>query len=61
MNTLGNALSGGNIGDVLGYFKNGQSASPALVTDAAGNYASEGLPADQANNVAKEVVPQTMN
>ena len=66
VNTLKNALSGGNVSDVLGYFKNGQSAAPALVTDATGNYASElqsklGLPADQANEVAKKVVPNTMD
>ena len=66
ISTLKNALSGGNINEVLGYFKNGQSASPALVTDATGNYASElqskfGLPAEKANEVAKEVVPNAMN
>lgn len=65
-NTLKNALAGGGIKEVLGFFKNGQSAAPALVTDATGNYASElqsklGLPADQANEVAKKVVPGTMD
>ena len=66
IDTLKNALSGGNLNEVLAYFKNGQSAAPALVTDATGNYASElqskfGLPADQANDVAKQVVPNAMN
>jgi hypothetical protein len=51
MQTLQNALSSGNIDDVLGYFKNGQSAAPALVNEATGNYASE--------LKAKWVSPQT--
>jgi hypothetical protein len=41
MSTLQNALSGGKISDVLGYFKNGTSASPEIVQEATSNYAND--------------------
>ena len=66
MDTLKNALSGGNINDVLGYFKGGAAAAPNLVQEATGNYAQNlqnklGIDAGQAQSVAGKVVPQTMN
>lgn len=66
MATLQNALAGGKLNDVLGFFKNGSSGSPEIVKEATGNYANNlqtklGLDASQAQNVANEVVPQTMN
>lgn len=65
MSTLQNALSGGKINDVLGFFKNGRSGSPEIVQEATTNYASDlqtnlGLNTEQANEVASKVVPQTM-
>ena len=64
--SLQNALSGGKITDVLGYFKNGSNASPEIVQEATNNYANDlqtkmGLDAQQANNVASKVVPKTMD
>jgi hypothetical protein len=66
MSTLQNALSGGKINDVLGYFKNGSSASPEIVQEATNNYANDlqnklGLGAEQAQTVANNVVPKTMD
>jgi hypothetical protein len=65
MGTLQNALSGGKINDVLGFFKNGSSGAPEIVQEATNNYASDlqtnlGLNTAQANEVASKVVPQTM-
>jgi len=65
MATLQNALSGGKITDVLGYFKNGKSGSPEIVKQATDNYASDlqnkiGLNPQEANKVANDVVPPTM-
>ncbi len=65
MSTLKNALSGGRLNDVLGFFKNGQQGSPQLVQEATDNYAQELqskmhlAPAD-ANKAAANLVPQTM-
>jgi hypothetical protein len=64
--TLQNALSGGRLNDVLGFFKNGDSGSPELVQEATGNYAQDlqnklGLDPTEAQSVANKVVPQTMN
>jgi hypothetical protein len=66
MSTLQNALSGGKINDVLGFFKNGRSGAPEIVQEATTNYASDlqiklGLNTEQANEVANKVVPQTMD
>ena len=66
MDTLKNALSGGKINDVLGYFKNGGSASPEIVQEATQNYSTElqnkfGLDAGQSMEVANKVVTQTMD
>ena len=64
--TLQNALSGGRLNDVLGFFKNGNSGSPQIVQEATGNYAQDlqnklGLDPAEAQSVAGKVVPQTMN
>ena len=65
MATLQNALSGGKIQDVLGYFKNGGNQSP-IVQEATGNYAKDlqqsiGLNESEAQNAAQKVIPQAMN
>jgi hypothetical protein len=65
MGTLKNALAGGRINDVLGYFKNGQQGSPELVQEATNNYAQDlqnklGLAPEEANKTAANLVPQTM-
>ncbi len=65
LGTLKNALAGGNISDVLGYFKNGGQGSTSLVQDATNNYAQDlrnrfGLDPTEANNTASKVVPKTM-
>lgn len=64
--TLQNALSGGRLNDVLGFFKNGDSGSSEIVQEATGNYAQDlqnklGLDPTEAQSVANKVVPQTMN
>jgi uncharacterized protein YidB (DUF937 family) len=64
--TLQNALAGGKITDVLGYFKNGSQASPQIVQQATDNYANDlqtkmGLDAHQAKDIAGNVVPKTMD
>ena len=66
MSTLQKALAGGKITDVLGYFKNGNSASPEIVKDATDNYANDlqtklGLDTEKAQEVANKVVPKTMD
>jgi uncharacterized protein YidB (DUF937 family) len=66
LSTLQNALSGGRLNDVLGFFKNGNSGSPEIVQEATGNYAQDlqnklGLDPTEAQSVANKVVPQTMN
>jgi uncharacterized protein YidB (DUF937 family) len=66
LSTLQNALAGGKINDVLGYFKNGSKASPEIVQQATNNYANDlqskiGLDTQQAQNVANNVVPKTMD
>jgi hypothetical protein len=66
ISTLKNALSGGKINDVLGYFKNGGSGSNEIVKEATGNYAQDlqtkmGLNETEALDVANKVVPKTMN
>ncbi len=65
MSTLKNALSGGRLNDVLGFFKNGQQGSPQLVQEATDNYAQElqskmHLSPAEANKAAANLVPQTM-
>lgn len=65
MSTLKNALSGGRLNDVLGFFKNGQQGSPQLVQEATDNYAHElqskmHLAPAEANKAAANLVPQTM-
>src|SRR5687767_14934375 len=57
LDTLKNALAGGRLNDVLGYFKQGKAGSPGLVREATDNYASElqnklGIPATTANQTA---------
>ena len=64
--TLQGALSGGNLNEVLGYFKGGGAAAPGLVEKATGNYAQDlqnklGLNPTEAQSVAEKVVPGTMN
>ena len=41
LGTLKNALAGGNVNDVLGFFKNGRQGSPELVQQATNNYAQD--------------------
>jgi len=65
MSTLKNALSGGRINDVLGFFKNGRQGSPELVQQATDNYANDlqnklGVAPAEANKAAAALVPQTM-
>ncbi len=65
MSTLKNALSGGRINDVLGFFKNGKQGSPELVQEATDNYANDlqnklGVAPAEANKAAAALVPQTM-
>ncbi len=64
--TLQNALAGGRITDVLGYFKNRGGNENPIVKEATGNYANDlqaklGLDRPAAEDVANKVVPQTMN
>jgi uncharacterized protein YidB (DUF937 family) len=66
LSALKNALSGGRLNDVLGFFKNGSSGAPEIVQEATGNYAQDlqsklGLDAAEAQSVASQVVPETMN
>lgn len=66
MSTLQNALSGGRLNEVLGFFKNGGAGSHDIVQEATGNYAHDlqdkfGVNAAEAQSVANQVVPQTMN
>ncbi len=65
MATLKNALAGGRLKDVLGFFKNGKQGSPELVQEATDNYAQNlqnnlGLAPAEANKTAAGLVPQTM-
>ena len=65
MTTLKNALAGGRLNDVLGFFKNGKQGSPELVREATNNYAQDlqnnlGLAPAEANKAAAGLVPQTM-
>ena len=41
MATLQNALAGGKLNDVLGFFKNGSSGSPEIVKEAVNGYVSD--------------------
>ena len=66
LGTLKNALSGGRLNEVLGYFKGGASTSPEIVEEATGNYAQDlqnklGLDPAEAQSVANKVVPHTMD
>ena len=66
VDTLKNALSGGRLNDVLGFFKNGKQGSPELVNEATNNYAQDlqsklGVAPAEAQKTAKELVPQTMD
>ena len=66
MDTLKNALSGGRLNEVLGYFKGGAATAPNIVQEATGNYAQDlqnklGLDPAEAQTVANKVVPQTMD
>ena len=65
MATLKNALAGGKINDVLGFFKNGKQGSPALVQEATDNYAQDlqnnlGIAPAEASKTAAALVPETM-
>ena len=65
MATLKNALAGGRLNDVLGFFKNGKQGSPQLVQEATNNYAQDlqtklGVAPAEANRTAEALVPQTM-
>ena len=64
--TLKNALAGGKLNDVLGFFKKGQEGSPALVQEATDNYSQDlqnnlGIAPEEANKTATNLVPQAMN
>jgi hypothetical protein len=64
--TLQNALSGGRLNDVLGYFKGEDSGSHEIVKEATDDYAQKlqsdvGLNATEAQETANKVVPQSMN
>jgi len=63
--TLKNALAGGRLNDVLGFFKNGKQGSPELVQEATDNYAQDlqnnlGIAPAEASKTAAALVPQTM-
>jgi hypothetical protein len=65
MATLQNALAGGKIKDVLGYFTGKSDSGSDLVKEATTNYSNDlqtkmGLGADAANDVANKVVPASM-
>lgn len=65
ISTLQNALTGGNVKDVLGFFKGGGNES-GIVQEATGNYAKNlqenvGLSAAEAQNAAAKVIPPAMN
>ena len=65
VSTLRNALAGGRISDVLGFFKNGGSQSDPIVQEATSNYAQDlkqtvGLDDVAAQDAAAKLVPQTM-
>ena len=63
VDTLKNALSGGQINDVLGMFANGQAnASAPVVQQATGNFMERlqskfGLNSSQASGIAQSVIP----
>ena len=67
VDTLKNALSGGQMNDVLGMFANGQtSADNPVVQQATGNFMERlqskfGLNNTQAAGVAQSVIPNVMN
>lgn len=66
LSTLKNALAGGRLNDVLGYFKKGKQGSPELVQEATNNYSQElqnklGIDPAEANKAAAKLVPQTMD
>lgn len=63
MSTLQNALAGGKLNDVLGFFKGGGDSG--IVDEATGNYARDlqqnmGLNESDAQNAAAQVIPQSM-
>src|SRR5688572_17564816 len=65
MATLKNALAGGRIQDVLGFFKSGNPQSESIVQEATTNYANDlqsniGISEAAATAAASQVVPQTM-
>jgi hypothetical protein len=65
MTTLKNALAGGRLNDVLGFFKNGKQGSPELVQEATDTYAQDlqdnlGIAPAEASKTAAALVPQTM-
>src|ERR1700755_1622872 len=60
LDTLKNALAGGRLNDVLGYFKSGGTGSNDIVNEATFNYSKDlqnniGLNQEQANDVASKV------
>lgn len=64
--TLKNALAGGKLNDVLGYFKNGGSGNQQIVDEATGNYTHElqnrfGMNENEARDVASKVIPSSMS
>jgi uncharacterized protein YidB (DUF937 family) len=67
VDTLKNALSGGQINDVLGMFANGQAnANQPVVQQATGNFMERlqnkfGLNAGQASGIANSLIPNIMN
>ena len=65
MATLKNALAGGRLSDVLGFFRNGKQGSPELVQEATNNYAQDlqnnlDLAPAEASKTAATLIPQTM-
>jgi hypothetical protein len=63
--TLRNALAGGRLNDVLGYFKNGSSGNHDIIGEATVNYSRDlqtnlGLNEKDATDVATKLIPASM-
>ena len=66
MATLQNALAGGRLSDVLGFFKEGGSGSHGIVKEATNNYVQDlqtnvGINEVDAQVAANQVIPQSMS
>ena len=63
--TLKNALAGGRLNDVLGYFKNGSSGNHDIISEATVNYSRDlqtnlGINEKDATDVATKLIPPSM-